>query len=79
MSVHQIHLKSQLYIRFECLFGVILDANFLAAMLLNTLRLALAKEDAAAIAAGEVMSEDTSPSAFIQAGLDLEEQQYVVL
>jgi hypothetical protein len=41
-----------------------------------TLRLELAREEAAAIQDGGPPPHDTSPATFIQAGLDLEEQQY---
>jgi len=46
---------------------------------MTTLRLELAKEEAAAIQEGSTLPHNMSPSAFVQAGLDLEEQQYVFL
>jgi hypothetical protein len=41
------------------------------------LRLDLAKEEAENVDKGEPCIHQTSPSAFIQLGLDLEDQQYV--
>lgn len=48
---------------------------------LNTgeVRLELAKEDAADVARGVERGHDTTPSKFLMQGLDLEDQQYVVL
>ena len=39
------------------------------------LRLELAKEESAAAESGELCPHETTPSAFIQIALDLEEQQ----
>lgn len=42
-----------------------------------TLRLELAKEESVEAGRGELCPHETSPSAFLQIGLDLEEQQSV--
>lgn len=42
---------------------------------MTTLRIELAKEEAAVLEQGEVRPHETSPSTFIQIGLDLEDQQ----
>ena len=44
---------------------------------MTTLRLELAQEEAANLAIQELPSQKSSPSTFLQVGLDLEEQQYV--
>lgn len=44
---------------------------------MNGLRLELANEEATASETGNAQPHEISPSAFVQMGLDLEEQQYV--
>ena len=44
---------------------------------MTTLRLDLAKEDAANANIGEISPHETSPAAILQIGLDLEDQQCV--
>lgn len=45
---------------------------------MNEVRLRLAQEDAVDVAAGTVISHEMKPAAFIEVGLNLEEQQCVV-
>jgi hypothetical protein len=44
---------------------------------MTALRIELAKEEATMLQQGEMLPHETSPSMFVQMGLDLEEQQYV--
>lgn len=44
---------------------------------MTTLCIELAKEEASILQEGEMLPHETSPSIFVQIGLDLEEQQCV--
>jgi hypothetical protein len=44
---------------------------------MTTLHIELAKEEAGMLQQGEMLPHETSPSMFVQIGLDLEEQQCV--
>ena len=45
---------------------------------MNEVRLRLAEEDARDVATGTVISHEMKPAEFLEVGLNLEEQQYVV-
>lgn len=49
----------------------------IAALTMNEVRLRLAEEDAKDVVAGTVISHEMKPGAFLEVGLNLEEQQYV--
>jgi hypothetical protein len=54
-------------------------SRFLTALTLQDVRLALAKEEAAEAAEGRVASHNVTLITFLMTGLELEEQQYVVV
>jgi len=55
-----------------------LEANFMIATTLQDVRLALAKEEAAQVALGNLPPHKMSLSAFLIAGFELEDSQYVI-
>jgi|SRR5580693_1179964 hypothetical protein len=62
----------------ECVNSVLLIFLIrIPGMSMTALRLELAKEEATNAANGHPSPHETSPSSFLQIGLDLEEQQYV--